>query len=197
MYRHQFPVKFGSVAVTVSFHGLLKKIEWHWTQRVSEQLQLAPPVVPWLARSFQDYFGTGAPIHEIPWHLMDESEWTPFQRQVYRAIALIPHGETRTYGWVAQRVGKGTASRAVGQALRANPLPILIPCHRVVAVASLGGFMGTIDPECSEVRLKQRLIALEEEYINPLFNFVAPSRELASPAALDAEPERAEFEALA
>jgi O-6-methylguanine DNA methyltransferase len=192
MYRHLFPVKLGSVSVTVSFHGLIKKIEWHWPRQnrrgesvghshVGHQLTLAPPSIDWLMRSFQDYFDCGVPSGSIPWEMIDESEWTPFQRQVYRAIALIPHGETRTYGWVAQRLGNGAAGRAVGQALRANPLPILVPCHRVVAVTSLGGFMGTIDPNCSELRLKQRLIALEEEYINPLFNFLTPSRELFGP----------------
>lgn len=121
------------------------------------------------------------PLGPIPWNLIDDSAWSPFQKQVYRAIEEIPHGETRTYGWVASRIRNGAAGRAVGQALRSNPLPILIPCHRVVASTSLGGFMGLVDPECSELRLKQRLIAVEEEYINPLFNFLTPSRELAGP----------------
>jgi methylated-DNA-[protein]-cysteine S-methyltransferase len=183
VYRHQFPVKLGSVSVTVNFQGLLKKIDWNWNPGVSAQLTLAPPVVSWLTQSLQEYFSAGVPCGEIPWELIDESEWTPFQKQVYRAIACIPHGETRTYGWVAQRLGNAAAGRAVGQALRANPLPILIPCHRVIAVTSLGGFMGTIDPHCSELKLKQRLIALEEEYINPLFNFLTPSREMFGPIA--------------
>lgn len=182
MYRHHIPVKLGSVIVTLSFQGLIKQIEWSWSRSAGEpQLSLSPPVIPLLNRAFQDYFDGGSPFGEIPWSLIDESDWTPFQRQVYRALEEIPHGETRTYGWVAARTGNGAAGRAVGQALRSNPLPILIPCHRVIASTSLGGFMGLIDPECSELRLKQRLIALEEEFINPLFNFLTPSRELAEP----------------
>jgi methylated-DNA-[protein]-cysteine S-methyltransferase len=149
---------------------------------LENQLSLVPIFVSSeLTRTFEDYFSHGAPIGQVPWDLIDDSAWSLFQRQVYRAIAEIPHGETRTYGWVAARIGRGTAGRAVGQALRSNPLPILIPCHRVVASTSLGGFMGLVDPECSELRLKQRLISLEEEFLNPLFDFLTPSRELMGP----------------
>ncbi len=178
--------------ITLSFQGLIKQIEWSWSREAGEQqLSLAPPVVPALTRAFQAYFDGGAPLGPVPWELIDDRLWSPFQRQVYRAIEEIPHGETRTYGWVASRIRNGAAGRAVGQALRSNPLPILIPCHRVVASNSLGGFMGLVDPECSELRLKQRLIALEEEFINPLFDFLPPSRELLGPIEppqLDTEP---------
>lgn len=187
LIQHQFQVNLGSVTVSVNNQGLLTKIEWHWKKKVSDQLSLAPPVVTWLMESFHNYFTNGTPIGEVPWDQIDQSLWTPFQKQVYKATTHIPHGETRTYGWAASRIGNGAAGRAVGQALRCNPLPILVPCHRVVAVTSIGGFMGTIDPNCSELRLKQRLIALEEEYINPLFNFLTPSRDLFAPIPAPAE----------
>ena len=64
---------------------------------------------------------------------------TPFQLRVWHALMRIPAGRPMTYGNLARRLG--TAARAVGQACGANPLPILIPCHRVVAVRGLGGFM--------------------------------------------------------
>ncbi|MDP2600040.1 MAG: MGMT family protein [Deltaproteobacteria bacterium] len=68
-------------------------------------------------------------------------EATPFQKRVWRVLQTIPCGETRTYKWVAQKVGKPKAARAVGQACGANPLPLIIPCHRVVASGGkLGGF---------------------------------------------------------
>ncbi len=74
---------------------------------------------------------------------LDLSEITPFQRQVYEVNNTIPYGETRSYGWVAQHLGKPEAARAVGQALARNPLPLLIPCHRVVAGdGGLGGYGG-------------------------------------------------------
>ena len=77
---------------------------------------------------------------------------TPFQARLRQALLAIPRGETRTYGEVAKALG--SSPRAVGQALGANPLPILIPCHRVVATHGLGGFGGGLD-------WKRRLLNLE------------------------------------
>jgi methylated-DNA-[protein]-cysteine S-methyltransferase len=65
---------------------------------------------------------------------------TPFQRRVWAALRAIPAGETRTYGELAAELG--TSARAVGGACRANPVPIVVPCHRVVAADGLGGFSG-------------------------------------------------------
>ena len=61
-----------------------------------------------------------------------------FQAQVRHAMAAIPHGHTRTYGDLARKIG--APAQAIGQACGANPLPILIPCHRVLGATSLGGF---------------------------------------------------------
>ena len=67
---------------------------------------------------------------------------TPFQRRVWDAIQDIPAGESRTYGELARKMV--TAARAIGQACGANPIALIIPCHRVVgSLGSLGGFMGT------------------------------------------------------
>ncbi len=80
---------------------------------------------------------------------------TSFQRAVWRATQQIPRGETRSYGQVAETIGRPRASRAVGRALACNPLPLLVPCHRVVATnGSLCGFA------CGQ-RMKRRLLALE------------------------------------
>lgn len=65
---------------------------------------------------------------------------TPFQRRVWRALQRIPSGNTLTYGALARKLG--TSARAIGGACRENPLPIVVPCHRVVAAAGAGGFMG-------------------------------------------------------
>ncbi|MEJ2393250.1 MAG: methylated-DNA--[protein]-cysteine S-methyltransferase [Candidatus Thiodiazotropha sp.] len=65
---------------------------------------------------------------------------TPFQQQVWRELQAIPAGQTLTYGQLAERIGSG--ARAVGNACRANPCPLVIPCHRVVAASGLGGFAG-------------------------------------------------------
>jgi len=64
---------------------------------------------------------------------------SPFQRAVLRITLEIPLGETRSYAWVAKRIGKPKAVRAVGQALRKNPYPLIIPCHRVIKSDGLPG----------------------------------------------------------
>jgi O-6-methylguanine DNA methyltransferase len=75
----------------------------------------------------------------------DLRDLTPFRRQVLAAVATIPRGEVRSYGWVAARVGRPRAVRAVGTALARNPVPLLVPCHRVVRTdGGIGQFgMGT------------------------------------------------------
>jgi methylated-DNA-[protein]-cysteine S-methyltransferase len=86
---------------------------------------------------------------------LDLEQGTPFQRRVWRTLLEIPQGETRSYRWVAERMGQPGAARAVGQAVRANPLPIVVPCHRVVASdGGLGGYGGG-------PALKERLLRLE------------------------------------
>ncbi|NOU35288.1 MAG: MGMT family protein [Kiritimatiellaceae bacterium] len=67
-------------------------------------------------------------------------EGTEFQQAVWREMKKIPRGQTRTYGEIAAAVGRPKAVRAVGTACGANPLPVFIPCHRVVAKNGLGGF---------------------------------------------------------
>ena len=81
---------------------------------------------------------------------------TPFQLAVWQELRAIPYGATTSYGEIARRLGSGTASRAVGAANGRNPLPIVVPCHRVIgADGSLTGFGGGLP-------LKQRLLALEQ-----------------------------------
>jgi len=79
---------------------------------------------------------------------------TPFYRLVLEEVARIPYGETRTYAEIAAAVGKPTSVRAVGGANARNPLPLVIPCHRVVASNGLGGYGGGLD-------MKRRLLTME------------------------------------
>ena len=86
---------------------------------------------------------------------LDLSRATHFQREVWETTRLIPYGETRSYTWVAEQIKKPRAVRAAGQALGKNPLPIIIPCHRVVASdGKLGGFSGGVE-------MKRHLLSLE------------------------------------
>lgn len=81
---------------------------------------------------------------------------TPFERRCWDALQRIPYGETRTYREIARAVGSPRGFRAVGSANHKNPIPIIIPCHRVVASGGgLGGYGGGLD-------LKRRLLALEQ-----------------------------------
>ena len=82
---------------------------------------------------------------------------TEFEKRVYRAVAQIPLGQTRSYKWVARKIGKPGACRAVGQALNKNPFAPLIPCHRVIqADGTLGGFR-------SGAAKKRKLLCMEQE----------------------------------
>jgi methylated-DNA-[protein]-cysteine S-methyltransferase len=80
---------------------------------------------------------------------------TDFEREVWSILKEIPYGETRTYKWIAERVGNPLATRAVGRALSKNPIPIVLPCHRVIeSDGSIGGYS-------SGVNIKRRLLELE------------------------------------
>ena len=89
---------------------------------------------------------------------LDVEKATSFQRAVWQAARKIPYGETRRYAWIATKTGKPGAARAAGQALGRNPLPIIVPCHRVIySNGNLGGFTGGL-------AVKKRLLVLEKYY---------------------------------
>ena len=84
----------------------------------------------------------------------DDVRATAFQRDVWNALIAVPYGATRTYAEIAAAVGRPRAMRAVGNANHANPWPVLVPCHRVVAANGLGGYGGGLD-------VKRYLLSLE------------------------------------
>ena len=94
-----------------------------------------------------------------------KNKLTDFEWQVLKAALTIPLGETRSYQWVANQIGRPLAVRAVGQALRKNPYPLIIPCHRVVrSDGTLGGYAGKMDGK------KAELLAIEQSIKNNLNN---------------------------
>jgi methylated-DNA-[protein]-cysteine S-methyltransferase len=105
------------------------------------------------ARQIAAYFED--PRH--PFDLPLAVRGTPFQRRVWARIAGIPAGRALTYGAIAAEVGGG--ARAVGGACRANPVPIVVPCHRVLAAGGRGGYMGQTAGEA--VAIKAWLLARE------------------------------------
>jgi methylated-DNA-[protein]-cysteine S-methyltransferase len=101
-------------------------------------------------------FARGQVVHFDDVHL-DLDGCTTFEREVYKMVRTVPWGETVAYSDVARAIERPFAARAVGQAMSRNPLPLIVPCHRVIAAdGSIGGFGGG-----TGVVLKRRMLALE------------------------------------
>lgn len=102
----------------------------------------APTTAPAISHDHPVYNGLRQYFHDPRQQpqLAMKLQGTAFQKRVWRALQAIPPGQTRTYGDIAGRLN--TSARAVGNACRANPLPLVIPCHRVVAAGHAGGFAG-------------------------------------------------------
>jgi O-6-methylguanine DNA methyltransferase len=103
------------------------------------------------ARQLEEYFRGEREVFDV---LLDEPPATQFQRDVWSALRSLPYGATATYAEVAALTGRPRAARAVGNANHANPWPVLLPCHRVVASHGIGGYGGG-------EHLKRFLLALE------------------------------------
>ncbi len=108
------------------------------------------PVLERLAAELSAYFQGRSAGFSVPVRL----DGPAFFQRVWEELLRIPYGETLTYGELAARVGRPKAARAVGQALAKNPVPIIIPCHRIVAARGLGGFGPGL-------AWKKKLLALE------------------------------------
>ena len=96
-------------------------------------------------------------------------EGTPFQLSVWQALRRIPYGKTVSYGAIAESIGRPSASRAVGAANGANPLPIVVPCHRVIgSTGKLTGFGGGLDTKAALLALEQGGSESEAQGMLPL-----------------------------
>ena len=98
----------------------------------------------------EEYFAGERKEFDVPMEL----DGTPFQREVWTELTRIPYGETISYGELARRVGRPNGPRAVGQANGRNPIPIVVPCHRVLASNGIGGYGGGL-------KVKRALLAVE------------------------------------
>ncbi|MBI5383750.1 MAG: methylated-DNA--[protein]-cysteine S-methyltransferase [Verrucomicrobia bacterium] len=137
-----------------------------WPERVASPVAsptLTPSQRDWLEltrAALSDALAGVTPRRLPP---LDLSRGTAFQRAVWQALLQIPAGETRSYGALAAAVGRPGAARAVGQACGANPVPVLIPCHRVLAAhGGPGGFSGPM-------HWKQELLRREGSRLQSLF----------------------------
>jgi methylated-DNA-[protein]-cysteine S-methyltransferase len=108
------------------------------------------PVLQQTVSQLEEYFAGERTEFDIPMAF----DGTEFQRQVWAELCRIPYGETISYGELANRVGRPKGPRAVGQANGKNPIPIIVPCHRVVASTGIGGYGGGLP-------MKRALLAVE------------------------------------
>jgi methylated-DNA-[protein]-cysteine S-methyltransferase len=107
-----------------------------------------------VCQELEEYFSGRRLVFRLP---LDMEQGTPFQKRVWRALQEIPYGEKVSYKEVAHSIGQPSATRAVGAANGMNPLPIVVPCHRVISSdGTLGGYGGG-------TQVKQRLLELEAE----------------------------------
>jgi methylated-DNA-[protein]-cysteine S-methyltransferase len=130
------------------------------------QTEKAPPEIDRLIADVQSYM-TGRSI-DFSGATLDLTSVGAFERDVYAAARRIPFGRTMSYGELAQQIGMPDAARDVGQALARNPIPIIVPCHRILAKGRrIGGFSAP-----GGVFTKQQLLALEGVHVEagtPLF----------------------------
>ena len=104
------------------------------------------------ASELNEYFGGRRATFDVP---LDWGNMAPFQRAVLEATATVPFGHLETYAGIARKIGKPGATRAVGNALGRNPIPVIVPCHRVIrSDATIGGYTGGLG-------IKYRLLAIE------------------------------------
>jgi len=164
LYYHICNTAFGYTAILFQTDPFLVKrifLPHSHKKALKKRIQKAGPAKPGrtpkaleMCKEIQACF-EGASI-KIPWRFLDLSGLTPLQHSVLEAVASVPHGEIRSYGKIAARIGRPRACRFVGATLAGNPFPIFIPCHRIVrADGSLGGFSGGTD-------LKKRMLLLEK-----------------------------------
>lgn len=125
-------------------------------RRVSPRVLEAPAKLDAVRRELDEYFGGRRQKFDIP---IDWSHLAGFTREVLRATAAIGFGEVSTYAGVAAAAGSPRAVRAAGNALGANPMPVVVPCHRVLRTGgALGGYTGGIERKEFLLRLEGMLL---------------------------------------
>ena len=116
----------------------------------------ASPFAEWVSEQISEYCG-GRPIDLSQVPVSYFTDIPPFTQKAREACRSIPRGEARTYRWLAEQAGNPSASRAAGRAMATNPVPLLVPCHRVVGSnGNLTGFGGS-----RGLSLKEQLLAME------------------------------------
>lgn len=154
----------GPLLVAASERGLLRVSFDPDPERELEQLGRiagprvlrAPRAVDNVRRELDEYFEQRRDAFDLT---LDLRELTPFSLRVLGELALVPYGSTSTYGELASRAGKPGAARAVGTIMNRNPVPIVLPCHRIVgSTGALVGYGGGLDRKILLLRLEGALL---------------------------------------
>ena len=160
MYSASFLTNLGQVGVLCSARGIrrisLPGFAEHKHPVPDNELKgQCPAYMADLEEGLKAYFKGARVAFDFPLDLTGAPE---FYLKVWNVARNIPYGEARSYGWVASELGKPAAARAVGQALARNPIPVIIPCHRIInSNGTPGGFAGRM----AFVETKLRLLSLE------------------------------------
>jgi len=165
---HIFRTAWGWCGISVTRKGLARLIIPDGVSRAELARLLGAPGAKGAhgaVKMIGDYFAGRKRGFDVP---VDFTGATAFERAVYRAAAEIPYASTASYGEIARRIGRPGAARAVGMAMSRNPVPVVVPCHRVVKTnGGLGGFSAR-----GGVATKERLLAFERKHAAQFVNAV-------------------------
>lgn len=160
LYFDSLQWSFGKIHVVVGPHGLerifLIPVQWQQFRLAHAHVSQNHVVCAPFVKEIAEYLAGQRTAFSMPLAF----HGTPFQQQVWQQLQAIPYGGTSTYGEIARTLGRSQAARAIGQANRCNPLPIVIPCHRVIGKdGNLSGYLG------QHVDIKRFLLALERQAV--------------------------------
>lgn len=149
-YIQYFDSKIGKIGV-VEQDGKICEVQIN--EPINKELiQKSTPLLEEAIKQLKEYFIGKRKQFDLPLHL----ETTEFRKKVWEELLKIPYGETATYKQIAERIGKPKAARAVGMANHDNPIPIIVPCHRVI------GANGKLTGYALGLEMKQELLTLEK-----------------------------------
>lgn len=151
-YIQYFDSKIGRIGI-VEQEGKIIQVKINTPIQKKEEKEEKTPLLEEGIRQLKEYFAGTRKQFELPLYL----EATDFKKQVWKELIKIPYGKTATYKQIAEKIGNPKAARAVGMANHNNPIPIIIPCHRVI------GTNGKLTGYALGLEMKEKLLVLEKE----------------------------------
>ena len=153
MYRYTFPSPIGSLTLCEQNNAIVK-LAFDNESTVLTAQEAETGLLKNAAKQLDEYFAGIRTAFDLPLH----PNGTEFQRSVWNALTNISYGQTKTYGAIAREIMNPNAARAVGNANNRNPIPIIIPCHRVIgASGDLVGYGGGLQRKQFLIDVEQRI----------------------------------------